>query len=246
MPATIEKLRIQCRHRNHQGWQCPPDALENEEYCRFHLPKWQRQLPIALLAAPSPRSAPNSRASRPRAPSTATGGQIRREAVMEPLRGSSADFYPTIAGHGRPVSRSGRFFYGTPITEFPRRRAPGSLQLRRWNAARRTAAFGNRRVAVQDHIAAGATEPRVLASGFTGLENLQRVAIANTGPCAPNDHASTDRLDTVDDLTPDPMPACAPSYAWQGSGAGKVAALYRLHAAYDRDEQILPSLLGRP
>lgn len=39
MPATIEKPRIQCRYRNDQGWQCPPDALRNEEYCQFHLPK---------------------------------------------------------------------------------------------------------------------------------------------------------------------------------------------------------------
>ena len=39
MPATIEKPRIQCRYRNDDGWQCPLDALENEEYCKFHLPE---------------------------------------------------------------------------------------------------------------------------------------------------------------------------------------------------------------
>ena len=31
MPATIEKLRIQCHHHNDRGGQRPPDALENLE-----------------------------------------------------------------------------------------------------------------------------------------------------------------------------------------------------------------------
>ncbi len=48
-----------------------------------------------------------------------------------------------------------------------------------------------------------------LPSGFTNLANLQRLAIANTGLCAPNGQAFTDWLDSVDDLTPDPVPACA-------------------------------------
>ena len=39
MPAVAEKPRIQCRYRNADGWQCPPDALENAEYCKFHLPE---------------------------------------------------------------------------------------------------------------------------------------------------------------------------------------------------------------
>ncbi len=38
MTSVIDKPRIQCRYRNAEGWQCPLDALENEEYCRFHLP----------------------------------------------------------------------------------------------------------------------------------------------------------------------------------------------------------------
>lgn len=29
---------IQCRLHNPDGWQCPPDALQNEEYRSFHLP----------------------------------------------------------------------------------------------------------------------------------------------------------------------------------------------------------------
>ena len=33
MPATLEKPRIQCRHRDHEGRQCPLDALEKQEYC---------------------------------------------------------------------------------------------------------------------------------------------------------------------------------------------------------------------
>ena len=37
MPATIEKPKIQRRYRNADGWQCPLHALENEEYCKFHL-----------------------------------------------------------------------------------------------------------------------------------------------------------------------------------------------------------------
>ena len=29
----------QCRYRNDEGWRCPLDALENEEYYRLHLPR---------------------------------------------------------------------------------------------------------------------------------------------------------------------------------------------------------------
>ena len=39
MPSTIEKPRIQYRYRNDEGDQFPLDALENEEYCQFHLPR---------------------------------------------------------------------------------------------------------------------------------------------------------------------------------------------------------------
>ena len=39
MPATLEKPRIQCRHRDFQGRQCPLDPREGQEYCWFHLPK---------------------------------------------------------------------------------------------------------------------------------------------------------------------------------------------------------------
>ena len=39
IPATLEKPKIQCRYRNDEGWQCPLDALENEEYWKFHLPE---------------------------------------------------------------------------------------------------------------------------------------------------------------------------------------------------------------
>ena len=39
MTSVIDKPRIQCRYRNDEGWQCPLEALDNEEYCRFHLPK---------------------------------------------------------------------------------------------------------------------------------------------------------------------------------------------------------------
>ena len=35
MTSVIDKPRIQCRYRNAEGWQCPLDALGNEEYCRF-------------------------------------------------------------------------------------------------------------------------------------------------------------------------------------------------------------------
>ena len=41
-----------------------------------------------------------------------------------------------------------------------------------------------------------------LPSGFTNLANLQRLAVANTGLCAPAGEAFSDWLDTVDDLTP--------------------------------------------
>ena len=47
-----------------------------------------------------------------------------------------------------------------------------------------------------------------LPSGFTNLANLQRLAIANTGLCAPDDEAFDTWLDTVDDVSPDPVPAC--------------------------------------
>ena len=39
MTTVLDKPRIQCRYRNGDGWQCPLDALENEEYCKFHLPE---------------------------------------------------------------------------------------------------------------------------------------------------------------------------------------------------------------
>jgi len=39
MPAVDEKPRIQCRYRNADGLQFPLDALENAEYCKFHLPE---------------------------------------------------------------------------------------------------------------------------------------------------------------------------------------------------------------
>ncbi len=39
MPTVIEKPRIQCRYRDDQDQQCPLDALENEHYCKFHLPE---------------------------------------------------------------------------------------------------------------------------------------------------------------------------------------------------------------
>ena len=48
-----------------------------------------------------------------------------------------------------------------------------------------------------------------LPSSFTALTNLQRLAIANTGLCAPANGPLADWLGTVDDLTPDPVPACA-------------------------------------
>ena len=39
MTTTVEKPRIQCRHRDLQDRQCPLDALEGQEYCGFHIPK---------------------------------------------------------------------------------------------------------------------------------------------------------------------------------------------------------------
>lgn len=39
MTTVVDKPRIRCRYRNDDGWQCPLDAMENEEYCNFHLPK---------------------------------------------------------------------------------------------------------------------------------------------------------------------------------------------------------------
>ena len=39
MPAVVDKPHIQCRYRNNQDGQCPLDALENEEYCKFYRPK---------------------------------------------------------------------------------------------------------------------------------------------------------------------------------------------------------------
>ena len=47
-----------------------------------------------------------------------------------------------------------------------------------------------------------------LPSGFTNLANLQRLAVANTGLCVPDTAAFDDWLDTVPDLTPDPVPGC--------------------------------------
>ena len=38
MPAVLDKPRIQCRYRDDQERQCPLHALEDEEYCQFHLP----------------------------------------------------------------------------------------------------------------------------------------------------------------------------------------------------------------
>ena len=38
MPAVLDKPRIQCRYRDDQDRRGPLDALENEEYCQFHLP----------------------------------------------------------------------------------------------------------------------------------------------------------------------------------------------------------------
>ena len=38
-----------------------------------------------------------------------------------------------------------------------------------------------------------------LPDGFVNLTNLQRLAVANTGLCAPNTEAFTDWLDTVPD-----------------------------------------------
>ena len=38
MPAVLGKPRIRCRYRNAGGRQYPLDALENEEFCKFHLP----------------------------------------------------------------------------------------------------------------------------------------------------------------------------------------------------------------
>ena len=46
-----------------------------------------------------------------------------------------------------------------------------------------------------------------LPSGFTALTNLQRLAVANTGLCAPSDQAFQDWLDTVPDK-PDGVPTC--------------------------------------
>lgn len=39
MTTVLEKPRIQCRYHDEQERQCPLDALENEEYCKVHLPK---------------------------------------------------------------------------------------------------------------------------------------------------------------------------------------------------------------
>ena len=38
MTSVTDKPRIQCRCLDDKGWQCPLEALENEEYCRSHLP----------------------------------------------------------------------------------------------------------------------------------------------------------------------------------------------------------------
>ena len=39
MTSVTDKPRIQCGYRNDEGWQCPLDTLEHEEYWRFRLPK---------------------------------------------------------------------------------------------------------------------------------------------------------------------------------------------------------------
>ena len=39
MITVLDKPGIRCRFRNAEAWQCPPDALEDGEYCKFHLPK---------------------------------------------------------------------------------------------------------------------------------------------------------------------------------------------------------------
>ena len=39
MPSVLDKPRIQCRYRDAQDQQCPLEALENEECCKFHLPQ---------------------------------------------------------------------------------------------------------------------------------------------------------------------------------------------------------------
>ena len=40
MTTVLDKPRIQCRYRNASDEQCPLDALENEHFCKFHLPKY--------------------------------------------------------------------------------------------------------------------------------------------------------------------------------------------------------------
>ena len=42
MPAVLDKPRIQCRHHNSAGRQCPLDALENERCRKFHMPRCKR------------------------------------------------------------------------------------------------------------------------------------------------------------------------------------------------------------
>lgn len=39
MPAVLDKPRIQCRYHDASNRQCPLDALEKEDFCKFHLQK---------------------------------------------------------------------------------------------------------------------------------------------------------------------------------------------------------------
>ena len=39
MTIVLDQPRIQCRYSDEQDRQCPLDALENEECCKFHLPE---------------------------------------------------------------------------------------------------------------------------------------------------------------------------------------------------------------
>ena len=39
MPAILDKPRIQCQYQNADSIKCPLDAIKDEHYCKFHLPK---------------------------------------------------------------------------------------------------------------------------------------------------------------------------------------------------------------
>lgn len=52
MPAVLLKPRIQCRHCDYQGRQGP---LENQEYCKFPYPTWERKPPV-IARTPQPPS----------------------------------------------------------------------------------------------------------------------------------------------------------------------------------------------